>query len=446
MTGHTTSRINQGLERYFPERRLFLRSDSETRFIRLKPLSQAVGVAGTMLVMGWTIVATAILLMDSIGSGTAREQARREQSLYEARLDTLSQERDTRSAEALAAQTRFNQALDQISAMQSLLLASEDHRKELETGVEVIQKTLRRTMTERDAARAAGEVARAELATQGSGGPVAASPEQDVAQTLDFVTAALGATAIQRDDLAKAAAEAARQAELAALQTRQLQDQNDVIFRQLEDAVTISLAPLDKMFRAAGLSPDDVLATVRRGYSGQGGPLMPLSLSTSGSMPNVNAARANGILQTLDTMNLYRIAAEQLPFAIPVHSAFRFTSGFGYRTDPKGAGTRMHTGTDFAADYGTPIFVTGDGTVTQAGWENGYGRMITVQHAFGIETRYAHLSQIRVSVGQRVSRGDRIGDMGNSGRSTGTHLHYEVRVGASPVNPMTYIKAANDVF
>ena len=446
MTGHTTSRINQGLERYFPERRLFLRSDSETRFIRLKPLSQAIGVAGTMLVMGWTIVATAILLMDSIGSGTAREQARREQSLYEARLDSLSQERDSRSAEAVAAQARFNQALDQISAMQSLLLASEDHRKELETGVEVIQKTLRRTMTERDAARAAGEVARAELATQGNGGAVAASPEQDVAQTLDFVTAALGATATQRDDLAKAAAEAARQAELAALETRKLQAQNDVIFRQLEDAVTISLAPLDKMFRAAGLSPDDVLATVRRGYSGQGGPLTPLSLSTSGAVPDGNAARANGILQTLDTMNLYRIAAEQLPFAIPVHSAFRFTSGFGYRTDPKGAGTRMHTGTDFAADYGTPIYVTGDGTVSQAGWENGYGRMITVQHAFGIETRYAHLSQIRVSVGQRVSRGDRIGDMGNSGRSTGTHLHYEVRVGSTPVNPMTYIKAANDVF
>lgn len=446
MTGHTTNRINQTLERYFPERRLFLRSDSETRFIRLKPLSQAIGVAGSMVVLGWTIVATAILLMDSIGSGTAREQARREQSLYETRLDALSQERDTRAAEAVAAQTRFNQALDQISAMQSLLLASEDHRKELETGVEVIQKTLRRTMTERDAARAAGVAAQAALASQGSGGTVAASPEQDVAQTLDFVTAALGATATQRDDLAKAAAEAAKEAELAAMETRKLQQQNDVIFRQLEDAVTISLAPLDKMFRAAGLSPDQVLATVRRGYSGQGGPLMPLSLSTSGAVPDANAARANGILQTLDTMNLYRIAAEQLPFAIPVHSAFRFTSGFGYRTDPKGAGTRMHTGTDFAADYGTPIYVTGDGTVTQAGWENGYGRMITVQHAFGIETRYAHLSQIRVSVGQRVSRGDRIGDMGNSGRSTGTHLHYEVRVGSTPVNPMTYIKAANDVF
>ena len=438
-------RINAALERYFPERRLFLRSDSETRFIRLKPVSQAIGVCGAMLVMAWSIVATAILLMDSVGSGTVREQARREQSLYETRMDALSQDRDRSAAEAAQAQQRFNLALDQISAMQSLLLASEDHRKELETGIEVIQKTLRRTMTERDAARAAGEQARLALATQG-GSTAPASPEADIAQTLDFVTAALEATASQRDAMAAASVAATKQAELAALETRALQDRNDVIFRQLEDAVTISLEPLDKMFRAAGLSPEDVLATVRRGYSGQGGPLSPLTLSTSGAAPDPNTVRANGILGTLDTMNLYRIAAQRLPFAVPVLSTFRFTSGFGYRSDPKGAGTRMHTGTDFASDYGTPIYVTGDGTVTQAGWDSGYGRMITVQHAFGIETRYAHLSQIRVTVGERVSRGDRIGDMGNSGRSTGTHLHYEVRVGGSPVNPMTYIKAANDVF
>lgn len=84
--------------------------------------------------------------------------------------------------------------------------------------------------------------------------------------------------------------------------------------------------------------------------------------------------------------------------------------------------------------------------IIHAGWSSGYGRLIKIQHAFGIETRYAHLSKIRVKVGQRVSRGDRIGDMGNTGRSTGTHLHYEVRVGGKPQNPMTYIKAANDVF
>ena len=87
-----------------------------------------------------------------------------------------------------------------------------------------------------------------------------------------------------------------------------------------------------------------------------------------------------------------------------------------------------------------------DGTVVHAGWENGYGNLIRIKHEFGIETRYGHLSKIGVSVGEKVSRGDRIGDMGNTGRSTGTHLHYEVRTNGSAVNPMTFIKAANNVF
>ena len=106
----------------------------------------------------------------------------------------------------------------------------------------------------------------------------------------------------------------------------------------------------------------------------------------------------------------------------------------------------MHNGTDFAASHGTDIFATADGVVTHAGWQSGFGRLIKIQHDFGIETLYAHNSNLRVRKGQRVSRGDHIADMGSTGRSTGTHLHYEVRVGGRPVNPMIYIKAANDVF
>ena len=83
--------------------------------------------------------------------------------------------------------------------------------------------------------------------------------------------------------------------------------------------------------------------------------------------------------------------------------------------------------------------------MVKAGWESSYGRLITIRHDFGFETRYAHLNTIDVRVGQRVSRGDRIGAMGNSGRSTGPHLHYEVRVNGKPVNPMTYIRAGQNV-
>jgi murein DD-endopeptidase MepM/ murein hydrolase activator NlpD len=202
----------------------------------------------------------------------------------------------------------------------------------------------------------------------------------------------------------------------------------------------VSVEPLDAMFRAAGMDPERLLATVREGYSGTGGPLMPLQFSTRGEEPDADTLRANQILSAMDRINIYRIAAEQVPLSVPVLSSFRFTSGFGQRWG------RLHAGTDFAAAIGTPVYATADGVVTHAGWSSGYGRLIKIRHANGIETRYGHLNAIRVSVGERVSRGERIGDMGNSGRSTGPHLHYEVRVNGEPVNPMTFIRAGRNVF
>jgi murein DD-endopeptidase MepM/ murein hydrolase activator NlpD len=202
------------------------------------------------------------------------------------------------------------------------------------------------------------------------------------------------------------------------------------------------------MFRAAGMPTERILNEVRQGYSGQGGPLLPVTKSTSGgaSIPDSTSLRANTLLKELDRINLFRIAADKTPVGLPVTGNFRYTSGFGFRNDPKGAGRRMHSGVDFAAARGTPINAAADGVVTFAGWQSGYGKLIKIRHAFGIETRYAHLSRIRMDVGQKVSRGDRIGDMGATGRVTGTHLHYEVRINGNPVNPMTYIKAGRDVF
>ena len=145
-------------------------------------------------------------------------------------------------------------------------------------------------------------------------------------------------------------------------------------------------------------------------------------------------------------MNLYRLAAAKAPFGMPVLDNFRWTSGFGMRRDPKGWGNRMHEGTDLAGATGTPIHATADGVVTFAGWDSGYGRLVKIQHAFGIETRYAHNSELYVTVGQKVSRGDKISAMGNSGRSTGTHCHYEIRINGTAINPMIFIKAGQDVF
>ena len=435
MRSRLTQAIHTRLEARFPERRLFIRSDSETRFIRLRPSHQLIGWTVATAMVGWTIISTAILLMDSIGSGNFRAQAQRDQMIYEARLNALSSERDARAAEAIAAQERFSAALAQISAMQSDLLATEDKRRELETGLEVVQATLRDTMQQRKAQAT-------ELAALTAGDGAVAPAAQTAAQegTVDLLATALAETAAERDQIAADAQFALDHAAETENELRLMHERNDDIFRQLEEAMTVSVEPLEKMFRAAGMNPDNMLSQVRRGYSGNGGPLTPLSFSTMGGGPDPDAARANGILNRLDEINLYRIAAEKAPFDVPVKSAFRFTSGFGQRWG------RMHEGTDFAAPIGTPVYATADGVVTSAGWSSGYGRLIKIQHEFGIETRYAHLNAIKVNVGQRVSRGDRIGDMGNSGRSTGPHLHYEVRVGGNAVNPMNYIRAGQDVF
>ncbi|MFY0679822.1 MAG: M23 family metallopeptidase [Thalassovita sp.] len=441
MKTRLASRIDALLEPWFPERRLFLRSDSDTRFIRLRPVTQLVAFAGSASIMAWAIVATAVLLMDSIGSGNFREQAKRDQRTYENRLNLLASERDTRAQEAMAAQSRFNLALEQISQMQTELLSSETARRELETGIEVIQSNLRDTLKERDAARS--EVAA--LSADASSAPANGQTISDD-ETFDFLVSALSDTAQERDQILTDAQHALGEADELAFQIKLMEDQNDQIFRQLEDAMTISVAPLNKMFSAAGLNTDTLIGQVRSTYSGQGGPLTPLSFSTRGEEPGPDELRANRLLNQMDLLNLYRIAATKAPFAKPVKDAVRYTSGFGMRRDPKTGGRRLHKGTDFAGPSGTAIYSTADGVIVHAGWSSGYGRLIKIQHEFGIETRYAHLSKIRVKVGQRVSRGERIGDMGNSGRSTGTHLHYEVRVGGQAVNPMIYIKASNDVF
>ena len=162
-------RIHTFLEHYFPERRVFLKSDNDTRFIRLRPGTQLIAFAGSAALVAWAIVATAIILMDSIGSGNFREQAKRDQRTYQARLNELSAQRDQRAEEALAAQERFNAALTQISAMQSELLSSETRRRELETGIDVIQNTLRSTMKEREAARTQLALLQGEIENGGAG-------------------------------------------------------------------------------------------------------------------------------------------------------------------------------------------------------------------------------------------------------------------------------------
>ena len=127
-----------------------------------------------------------------------------------------------------------------------------------------------------------------------------------------------------------------------------------------------------------------------------------------------------------------------IPSADPL-DGFRLTSGYGMRVHPILGGRRKHDGVDLASPIGTPVHATADGTVERASWFGGYGLCVEIDHGANLETRYGHMSRLAVAEGQFVHKGDVIGYVGSTGRSTGPHLHYEVRVDGKSVNPLTYM-------
>lgn len=383
-----------------------------------------------VVVTGWAMAATSILALDALGVSGAGPQAAATTATQQQLAELIAQ-RDARAAEAASAQSRFTAALDQLSAMQTQLLTSEEKRRELESGIGAIQASLHDALARN--ADADRRLAAADTQAPGS--------DEDLSVALDILSGELETIAARSAEADQRATEAVRTAEALELERDEILRRNEEIFTQLEAAVEQSVKPLDDMIKKVGVDSDRLLATVRKGYGGTGGPLTPMGYSTRGNAAiTENEARAQEVMVSLGKFDNYRIAVSKLPLAMPVKSAFRFSSHYGARWG------RQHQGIDLAAPVGTPVFATGDGVVVFAGWQRGYGNLIKIKHELGTETRYAHLSKIRVKQGQKVSRNTLIGDIGNTGRSTGPHLHYEVRVDGKAVNPMSFIKAAQNVF
>jgi murein DD-endopeptidase MepM/ murein hydrolase activator NlpD len=164
-----------------------------------------------------------------------------------------------------------------------------------------------------------------------------------------------------------------------------------------------------------------------------------------GPVENVGNPTFKALFNSWKKLDSLAEAAIAVPSDKPVKTA-EFMSAYGRRTDPFERRIRMHEGIDLAAPMGTSIYATADGTVVKAGWSNGgYGNLVEVDHGRGIITRYAHLSAVAVRPGQHIARGQQVGRMGSTGRSTGSHLHYEVRIDGRAVNPIPFMKTTDYV-
>jgi len=199
-------------------------------------------------------------------------------------------------------------------------------------------------------------------------------------------------------------------------------------------AAKARLAQVDKAIRSFGLNP----ARMAGQAYGQGGPFIPAS----------SAIAAEPTLRDIAVLMTKLNAAETTLAAIPSGrptAAPMETSSYGYRRDPFNGMLAFHSGIDFRGRYGQPILAAAPGKIAYVGPRQGYGTVVEVDHGKGLMTRYAHLSRSGVRAGQLVKRGEPIARMGSTGRSTGTHLHFEVRVNGAAVNPRPFLEARQDV-
>ena len=203
---------------------------------------------------------------------------------------------------------------------------------------------------------------------------------------------------------------------------------------------------------------DSIPSSVRQGGTGGAFPYASLTAIEGGEdlrdlALDIDALSWRAYIQSRSFDEVTKLAheKERLMHCIPaiqpvsVRQLTRMSSSFGYRSDPFNHRGKFHSGVDFTGALGTPIHSSGDGiVVTAAHSSSGFGNQVIIDHGFGYKTRYAHMSKILVSEGERVKRGQVIGAMGSTGRSTGTHLHYEVLVKNQPVNPLLYFNDMNE--
>jgi murein DD-endopeptidase MepM/ murein hydrolase activator NlpD len=225
----------------------------------------------------------------------------------------------------------------------------------------------------------------------------------------------------------------AHRVEMVRVSQEQLLDAADTFAKSRADRLRLA-------FRLAGLTP----ATYMPKGGSLGGPLIeskdPRALAAVLDVDEDFADRIQHAATDMSEARALADAAESLPFARPTSSAGQ-SSGVGVRFDPFTGRPALHSGLDFAGGAMTPIHVTAPGVVSFTGVRSGYGNTVEVDHGRGFKTRYAHLATISVHVGERLALGERVGGMGSTGRSTGTHLHYEVWVNGRAQNPDRFLKA-----
>lgn len=384
-------------------------------------------VAGSVIVMGaWSAAtATYFAFRDDVLTRLVARQAEM-QYAYEDRIADLRAQIDRTTSRQLLDQEQFEQKLDQIQRRQISL----EQRTSALSSLPDAGTTAR--VPGRGAALA-DPITTGSIKASGGGDTVFFNAPPDREARLESRTTALAG--LKPSELSKTAG-------LGNVLTRLQMSLDGVEGRQmaalnaLEENLESRMRRMRGVFTDLGLKEADM--KVGAPPAGIGGPFIPVrSARDAGPFErqlhriNVTRAQVDRLTRTLSVV----------PYRKPVIGQVEFSSGFGVRSDPFLGRPAMHSGLDFRASTGDPVRATAYGKVVAAGWHGGYGRMIEIDHGNTLATRYGHLSEIGVKIGDIVRIGQVIGAVGSTGRSTGPHLHYETRIDGDAVDPQKFLRA-----
>jgi murein DD-endopeptidase MepM/ murein hydrolase activator NlpD len=394
------------------------------RQIRIGPIAFWV-VVGTLVIMAaWSLTtATYFAFREDVLTRLVSREAEMQFS-YEDRIAELRAQIDRLSSRQLLDQEQYEQKLEQLIRRQATL-------EQRATALGALPDPAATGSIKSSARNGAASPQRSpspKLSPSGDAGQYLAAPAREAhldlgsaGYSLASVAGGIDAT-LNRVRVSLDRIEARQRAQL----------------RLLEETYRSRAQRLRGALTELGLGAGKIAAPRGGSEPGLGGPFVAaLPLADPGTFDrqvrNVSVARAQVDQLSRTLMNI--------PVRKPVAGESEIVSGFGVRIDPFLARPAMHTGIDFRAEIGDPILATANGTVTVAGWSGGYGRMVEVDHGNGIATRYGHMSEIEVKVGQPVRIGQTLGRVGTTGRSTGPHLHYETRIDGEPVDPQRFLGA-----
>lgn len=387
---------------------------------RRHPLACAGALLACAFLLTWSAATTSYILFHDDALRLLASRAHSQAETYQRKIATLEADLEAERSRLAVEQRRSATTIEQL--------------RQRQIAIEARQGLLSELMN------AAPEAPRPKPGERSSmlGAPAGPRPISD--------TVILGATDLREARIETGAAPnafAARQAGGVSRELAALGGELDRLERQQADALDIleeTLERRDRRIRTV-LADLGVAAPVRTGgapiQAAAGGPFVPVG--PTGDAFDQQGLRARTMLADLAQL---KARLDTVPLRRPISGAIETTSGFGVRVDPFLGKAAFHTGIDFRGDTGDAARATAGGIVTIAGRDGGYGLMVEVDHGNGLATRYAHLSTISVSVGDKVAAGGVVGRVGSTGRSTGPHLHYETRIKGEPVDPQRFLRAA----